>query len=265
VDLLCEAAPATLAGFDFPIGVPLAFGLATGLPGFVDSLERFGSGEWSDFFRVARTPDEISPRRPFYPDAPGGRTHRQLLKGLGVATIGELLRACERAGPGRGAASPLFWTMGAKQVGKAAITGWQEVLRPAMQRGCRLWPFEGHLDALRRNAGGAVLAETYPAEAYGHVGVRFGAREKKGRQSDRAAFADVLQRWAEHASVTFEPELMSEVENGFGAALNGDDRFDATIGLFGMIEVVDGRRREGPAFVDRIWEGWILGQTGGCL
>ena len=251
----------TLAGFDFPIGLPQAFGLATGLAGFAQALRLFGTGEWRDFLRVARLPDEISPRRPFYPDAPGGRSHRQLLDGLGVETIGDLLRSCERAHGGRGAASPLFWTMGAKQVGKAAINGWQEVLQPALLRSCRLWPFEGDLQALSGGGGGAVLAETYPAEAYGHVGVRFGAREGKGRQSDRAGFARALHGWAATAAVTFEPELVAAIADGFGSAADGSDRFDATVGLFGMIDVVSGRRAEAPPGIDTVWEGWILGQA----
>ena len=262
VERLCTG-PATLAGFDFPIGLPRAFGLATGLPSFVEALGHFGTGEWKDFFRVARLPVEISPRRPFYPDAPGGCSHRQLLDGLKVEAIGALLRSCERAHGGRGAASPLFWTMGAKQVGKAAINGWQEVLQPAVLRRCRLWPFEGDLETLSGQGGGAVLAETYPAEAYGHVGIRFGAREGKGRQSDRAGFAGALHAWAGTADVTFEPRLVAAIEDGFGSAADGSDRFDATVGLFGMIEVVGGRRAEAPPGIDTVWEGWILGQAEG--
>lgn len=37
--------------------------------------------------------------------------------------------------------------------------------------------------------------------------------------------------------------------------------FDAAMGLFGMIEVVDGGRAEGPAVGADKWEGWILGQA----
>jgi hypothetical protein len=36
-----------LAGFDFPIGVPVVFGKQTGLNGFVEALSLFGFGAWS--------------------------------------------------------------------------------------------------------------------------------------------------------------------------------------------------------------------------
>jgi hypothetical protein len=46
-----------------------------------------------------------------------------------------LRRQCERATPTRRAACPLFWTLGSNQVGKAAISGWQEVIAPAQRHG----------------------------------------------------------------------------------------------------------------------------------
>jgi hypothetical protein len=56
-----------LAGFDFPIGVPAAYGRRTGLPNFVAGLEAFGSGRWEHFYDVADNPFELSVERPFYP------------------------------------------------------------------------------------------------------------------------------------------------------------------------------------------------------
>jgi hypothetical protein len=44
---------AVLAGFDFPIGVPVEFGRQTSFKGFLDALTKFGEGEWKEFFRVA--------------------------------------------------------------------------------------------------------------------------------------------------------------------------------------------------------------------
>ena len=254
VETICEPTP-TLAGFDFPIGLPTAFGAATGLQSFPQALTRFGMGEWADFYRVARTADEISPRRPFYPDAPGGRRHDQLLAGLRFNVITDLLRRCERAQIGRAAASPLFWTMGAKQVGKAAINGWRDVVGPARERGCRLWPFDGDLDAV-----GNVIAETYPAEAYAHVGVVFG-RSSKEDPAARARVAPALFEWAARSRVDLTPALAMSLSNGFASHRNGSDHFDALLGLLGMIEVEDGRRAAAPADIDRVWEGWILGQA----
>ncbi len=255
VGKLCEPTP-TLAGFDFPIGLPANFGRATGLPNFTEALGHFGSGEWSDFYRVADAPEDISPRRPFYPNSAGGRSQRQLLDGLGVASMDELLRTCERAHGARGAASCLFWTMGAKQVGKAAITGWRDILRPARKNGCRLWPFDCDL------AGpGTIIAETYPAEAYTHVGIAPGRLSKEDPAS-RAACAPILLDWASRWRVGLSDELTAALKAGFSAVRNGSDHFDALIGLFGIIEVADGRRSPSPPLADRVWEGWILGQHG---
>jgi hypothetical protein len=55
--------------------------------------------------------------------------------------------------------------------------------------------------------------------------------------------------------------MLDAVGDGFGARGDGDDRFDATVGLLGMIEVIEGRRPErSPAIQHVEWEGWILGR-----
>jgi hypothetical protein len=250
----------TLTGFDFPIGLPESYGQKTGLGDFCSALDTFGSGHWSDFYSVANAADEISMFRPFYPRR-SSSTPRQvhLLEALGCGSIGELRRRCEQATISRRAACSLFWTLGGNQVGKAAISGWKEIISPARRLGAKLWPFEGSLEALAKT-GDLVLAETYPAEAYGHVGVRFAAGESKRRQSDRAKFAAGLLSWALSNNVMLAPELISLIDEGFGSRAAGEDAFDAVMGLLGMIEVVDGRRSEGPLHRSE-WEGWILGQS----
>ena len=72
------------AGFDFPLGLPEAYATAAGIDRFIPALSRFGRGRWSDFYSPADTPDEISIRRPFYPNKPGGTRHKHLTDGLGV-------------------------------------------------------------------------------------------------------------------------------------------------------------------------------------
>jgi hypothetical protein len=49
------------------------------------------------------------------------------------------------------------------------------------------------------------------------------------------------------------------IERGFA---EGDDAFDAVVGLIGMVEIVTGRRRPDEPSEDTIrrLEGWILGQ-----
>jgi len=252
-----------LVGFDFPIGVPAGYGVRTGLENFRDLLFTVGTGEWIDFFTVAAIPAETSLRRPFYPQrSNNGAKLSHLLDGLSVNGIDELLRQCERPTSNRSAACSLFWTLGAKQVGKAAISGWQEVVRPAMRRGARLWPFDGQLKELSEQAG-SVICETYPAEAYGHVGIRFEAGESKRRQTNRASKATTILGWAMTNNIVPSNAAVNVIRDGFGPTGTSEDAFDSLVGLLGMIEVVDGRRTEGPtdnADIQR-WEGWILGQS----
>ena len=121
-----------LSGFDFPIGLPESYGQKTGLGDFCSALDAFGYGSWSKFYDVADIADEISLSRPFYPRR-SSSTARQihLLEAHGCRSIEDLLRRCERATTSRRAASSLFWTLGGNQVGKAAISGWKEIVGPA--------------------------------------------------------------------------------------------------------------------------------------
>ena len=54
--------------------------------------------------------------------------------------------------------------------------------------------------------------------------------------------------------IVLSDPMLAAVEEGF----DGDDQFDAAMGLLGMIEVVEGRRPESsPAMQHPEWEGWI--------
>lgn len=259
-DLFVGGVP-VLAGFDFPIGVPAVYGTLSGERDFDRLLAQVGQGRWSRFFEVCEKPQEISIDRPFYPRVSSNVVRQShLLERLGVASIDGLRRASERATEARRAACALFWTLGGNQVGKAAISGWQDVIRPARLEGAGLWPFDGDLSALAAGRR-VVLAETYPAEAYGHVGVAFDRGGSKQRQADRrAATRNLIERCEEHG-IELSAELRGMIIDGFGPRKSGEDPFDAVIGLFGMIEVVEGRRQEAPAEIpDRHWEGWILGR-----
>jgi hypothetical protein len=263
LDDLIASGRKVLAGFDFPIGLPVAFGKQTGLGDFVSALSVFGFGEWHRFFDVADRPEEISLRRPFYPNTcVKGRKQAHLFGPLGVSTIDELLRQCERKSDFRPAACSLFWTLGGNQVGKAAISGWQHVVRPALARGARLWPFHGQLQELSRLRG-CVICETYPREAFGHLGVKFGPKQSKRRQGDRRIAARPLIDSAKRFGVSLTARAEDALVDGFGLENTGEDSFDAFVGVLSMIEVVDGRRSEGGISRDNEtahWEGWILGQ-----
>ena len=264
--MLASAGPGgtVFAGFDFPLGLPRAYAQAAKVDDFASALTDFGRGRWRDFYTPAEHADEISLRRPSYPARPGGTRHRDLYKALGFSSIEALRRRCDRPTATRFAASPLFWTLGGQQVGKAAISGWRDLLAPARRRGAALslWPFDGELgDLLDRP--GIVVAETYPGEIYSHLQLRVGAANKsKRRQADRCDDAGALLDWASAAGVQLAAAMAADIRDGFGATANGEDRFDTTVGLFGMLNVALGLRSAGdPAErVLRRIEGWILGQ-----
>ena len=151
-------------------------------------------------------------------------------------------------------------------MGKAAIHGWREVLLPALRGGADvgLWPFEGPLFTLFRPRR-VVIAETYPAEFYGPLGLNGAGRWSKRRQTDRQARAEALLGAAAAVGLRLPPELRDTLANGFGPGGDGEDPFDALVGLLGLLAVLTGRQGPGDpsgAQLCRI-EGWILGQDPG--
>jgi hypothetical protein len=256
-----------LLGFDFPIGLPAAYARRAAIDDFMSTLPELGEGEWSDFYRVAAQPDEIHLRRPFYPARPGAARQSHLLDALGFHRMDDLRRECERARPGRRAAAPLFWTLGGQQVGKAAISGWTQVLAPALRQAqtgasVAVWPFSGRFSDLLL-PGATVLAETYPAEYYTHLGIKFspalGGKRSQVARRDKAA---QLLAWSEKAGVALEPPLRHALLDGFGPKPNGEDLFDATVGLLGMLNLILGLQPLDEPADRRLHkvEGWILGQ-----
>ena len=254
------------AGFDFPIGLPEAYALKVGFADFRAALASFGHGRWRSFYDPAPTQGDIAFTRPFYPLRPGGTQRNHLITALGVSAFGDLLRRCDR-GHGRNAACALFWLVGGNQVGKAAITGWRDLLGPALSHRSAgnepvaLWPFDGTLDALLE-CPGIVVAETYPGEVYRHLALDIiKSRRSKRRRGDRAADAFRMHRWAFDNQVRMSPSLQNAICNGFGKQQNGEDQFDAVVGLLGMLDVVLGNRTPGAPSDQRTRiEGWILGQ-----
>jgi hypothetical protein len=258
--LLAEGAPVAL-GLDLPLGLPRAYAkdcAAVDFPAFLRALTAR-----PDFFAVNPTLATIGRDRPFYP-ARGlrGMTRASHAAALGFAGPADLSRLCDRATAERPAGAPLFWTLGANQSGKAAISAWRDWLAPALAAGAplRLWPFAGGLHALLA-PGQAVLAEVYPAEALRQAGLRLAG--SKRAQAPRQALAPALGAALAGRRVQPDAALQSMVETGFGADAAGEDRFDSVIGLLGLIGVLDGAR---PDFIPadpwvRRWEGWVLGQT----
>jgi hypothetical protein len=260
---------ALVVGVDFPIGVPSAYAEKAGIVSFRDLLARIAEdGAWSEFHEVAEKEGQISCTRPFYPHRPGGSRLEHLVEGLGLQGRDDLLRRCERAHKRRPAASPLFWTLGAKQVGKGALTGWTEIVEPAAaEPAARLWPFDGVFEELCAERG-LVVVETYPAEFYHQLGFPR-SRWSKRRQSDRIECGARLLEWVSHARghrVWLGDRLRECIEHGFGPRPDGEDAFDAVVGLIGMVKAiitsgpvpVPAPSSRGDGFL--AVEGWIFGQ-----
>ncbi len=254
-----------LVGFDFPIGLPRAYAHVVGIDSFREALPRFGTGQWSRFYEVCRAPDQVELRRPFFPNscrAKGECTWKHLEAGLQLAKA-DLYRQCELRTEHKGPASPLFWTLGAKQVGKGAISGWQEFIGPMLIAGAALWPFDGDLPELLRTSS-CVIVETYPAEFYVLLGLHFLPGKGNGKTSRLARqrlATDVLER-AAALGVELSGPARAEIKDGFGEGRDGEDRFDAMVGLLGMLTHL-ANAGEGERLPERdvvAVEGWMLGQ-----
>ena len=256
---------AAVLGVDAPIGLPAAYAdrLETGardFPAFLAGLRAEDS-----FFDVCDAIDDVSVTRPFYPrgvrSSPRRLAHAAR---LGIDDPDALLRRCERKTADRPRAAPLFWTLGANQVGKAALSLWREMLLPALAGPSPpfLWPFAGRLHALLQ-PGAVVVAEAYPAEALRQLGLRLGG--SKRRQADRVALAPDLLRLLAELDAAPDATLERAITGGFGSDGAGEDRFDSLVGLLGLLRVLADPARDivpehDPALR---WEGWILGQRDG--
>lgn len=259
-NLIAEGLPAAL-GLDLPLGVPRGFAETRPEQGFTTFLA--GLTRTPDFFAVSATLETVSLARPFYP-ARGikGMTRAAHAAALGLPDAASLSRLCDRATPERPAGAPVFWTLGANQSGKAAISAWRDWLAPALAAGAplRLWPFAGGLHDLLR-PGQLALAEVYPAESLRHLGLKLAG--SKRAEAPRRALAPALRDAMAALHVTPDAALAEMIQAAFGTDAAGEDRFDSLIGLLGLIGVIDGKR---PDFIPedpmiRAWEGWVLGQT----
>ena len=258
--LQARASPgrSVLIGFDFPIGLPEWYSMLAGFTSFRQALSLLRTAEWQAWFDVAETRSEISLHRPFYPMRPGGTSRVHQLDALGATDAKLLLRRCELATSDRQAACSLFWTLGGNQVGKGAISGWREVIMPNLDE-IGLWPFDGALSELSHQFR-VVIAETYPGDVYAQLGIVRGGWSKR-RQGDRQRVGQAATRWLGTRSNIDVTSVQPHLEAGFGGDSSGEDRFDAFVGLLGMLSVVSKERAEGfpddPAVTKH--EGWILG------
>lgn len=250
-------------GLDLPLGLPAAFARlhCAAWPSFPAFLRALPPD--APLFGVADALDQVSPTRPFYPRrGVGGMSRLSHARALGLEDAAALSRLCDRATPTRPAGAPLFWTLGANQSGKAALSGWRHLVVPALlgPQPPLLWPFDGPFRQLL-HPGRAALAETYPAEALRQLGLRLVG--SKRRQADRLALMPGLLDAMARLRAEPDPALRSLMATGCGADAAGEDRLDCLLGVLCVLQVVGGERTDEapdtPAI--RQWEGWVLGQS----
>ncbi len=244
---------------DAPIGLPVAYARAAGIDRFLPWLRGLTAPALEQWSRAAANPGDIGVARPFYPQRPGGARRAHLVEGLGQSSFDDLLRGCDRSPPLARPAASLFWTMGANQVGKAAVALWADLVSvPAV----RVWPFDGGLRRTwSRAAGRSSPRPTRPPSA-GTWAWR-GARVRASAASPIASAApSALAGAARRLGVELAPHVRAALHDGFGAASTGEDAYDAFVGLLGVVNVLRGGRSAGPppgAPHATTVEGWILG------
>jgi hypothetical protein len=247
-------------GIDCPLGLPKAY--AEQLQGFEDFPAFLRELKPEDgFFSVARAVHEVSLARPFFPAGSiSGPGHKlALAQALNLTGTAQLARQVDLKTASRPAGGQLFWTLGANQCGKAALAAWRDLIIPALRRDeLKLWPFDGDFCELAA-AGHSVIAETYPAEALGQLGLKL--RGSKQSQASRQALAGDIFAVMDALGIQMSETLAAEITNGFGAKKTAEDPFDSLIGVLGVINVLNGNRPDRAPNLDHKWEGWVLGQT----
>jgi hypothetical protein len=105
-----------------------------------------------------------------------------------------------------------------------------------------IWPFSGRMAELAR-PGKIIVAEIYPAEFTHQLGL-FSPfkRFSKRRQNDRVFTMERLIKQAVTTGIQIYPELERRLAEGFGFSPTGEDRFDAVVGLIGMLQIISGIR-----------------------
>ena len=262
-------------GIDCPLGLPRAYVQRN--PSRHRDFRDFLTGldETPELVEVCSRLDQVSGRRPFYPQRGlRGMSRATHAAALGLADAASLYRRCDLATATRAAGAPLFWTLGANQSGKAAISAWLELVLPTLRDAperLHLWPFDGDVArwastgaSAGKPAGRVLLAETYPAEAMDQLGLCLRGprgRGSKRRQPDRATLAGPLREALTSLEVQLSAGLSDGLDRGFGADAAGEDRFDSVLGLICVLSVLYGRRADRvpqDPWIRR-WEGWVLG------
>lgn len=253
-----------LLGLDFPIGLPQLYAKYRAIRSFKHWLETMPEAAWKQF---ATPSDEPTLEKPFGPkrSESGVLTKAQLAERLGLTVAGLYRRCDSSAGPPD--PQSLFFTLGANQVGKAALHGWWSVIRPNLQ-GIKLWPFDGTLEELLASPG-LVVVEIYPSAAGRIIALPRSAASRSGdtirgkREPEYRLSEGVRNRIrvaAGQVGATFSSSAADWIERGFADSHD----FDALVSLLGMLTAIrsnsDGELSAvtSESYVRSV-EGWILG------
>ena len=244
-----------LIGIDLVIGLPdrywqeLRKSGACGCPAsFVEWLGRLDPG--SDFFRPVHSPSEWCIERPFF-RVPGGKGG---LKSFEDKLDGGFRRRIDDATR----ANPLFVVSGIPgTVGSATRALWKELipLLRSPDRDFAVWPFEGELNELLRGRR-IVLAETYPALAYGAALAdelpTNPMRVSKTKPEQRSAVCEELEaaRWVERKRVDLGDLAPAQAD---------EDAFDSHVTAAAVLRcIVEDRPLVAPDCIDPVAEGSML-------
>jgi hypothetical protein len=249
-----------LVGFDFPIGLPIAYADKVGISSWRGALGVFGTPGWEQFYQRSDSP---TLRQPFFPlpkrKGQKGNFRKQLAEALGFDNLDDLYRHCDRGTQYRTKAECLFFTLGGKQVGAGALVGWEQVLAPNRDN-IRFWPFDGDFPDILKESG-IVVAEIYPREAYSHLGISIGPGTglSKTRRQDRQRVAAPVVKYINSKKIQISEAAKSWFYWGFAS----DDDFDAMMSLLSMLLIVTSKTEFSLPNDDpkiRNVEGWIFGQ-----
>lgn len=244
-----------LVALDLVLGVPSAyFDRRVDVAGwkrssnFVDWLPRAARSE--GFFETVSNVREWSIARPFF-SVPGGEgALRSFVQAAGFDLLRDVDRQC------RG--NPVFAVSGIPgSVGSASRALWRE-LAPMLEskRAFRVWPFEGELNRLLREAP-IIVAEMYPRIAYAiAVAPELPARpEVPRKKSERSVREEWVSRllaapWIRRFDVGIPDEA---------AALSSEDDFDSLFTAAALLRCLVENVPLASVVVDGRAEGGILG------
>jgi hypothetical protein len=244
-----------LVAIDAVIGVPVGYGLQTGLecfPEVMDWLDRQGA-----LGRSIRDPEDWAPESPFFAVNAGEGGLKRYIERAGARAV--LYRQCERVTGG----NPVFATSGIPgSVGSGSGALWREILgaRRAGRQELRLWPFEVELDEVPRS-GVLAIAESYPRACYAvALAPSLPSQPRalaKTKSAERRARVEDLKsaQWVREQGIQL---------GGLERAEAGADDFDALMQVAALVRMMDSGIPLSSHLSDPAWEGGILG-TGGLV